>query len=175
MWAEGTFTLILVRETERRSVRNREAFSSFSMSQDCLSLFLFLSPFLHRLSLFLFLSSYINRLSLDFIASLPSPHFVPSLFTVLPRFWVCKIISWNFLISLPLFLCFFLCILIASLYFYLGVCLGLTSYLFYFIYNERLLNRLIFYSWWKAFKRCLALPNNGMYCFFKLSYLSLPP
>ena len=165
------------------SERNREAFCqkqrgvlfflhvpglplSFSVSFSVSS-----SPF----SFFLFLSSYIHRLSLDFIASLPSPHFVPSLFTVLPRFWVCKIISWNFLISLPLFLCFFLCILIASLYFYLGVCLGLTSYLFYFIYNERLLNRLIFYSWWKAFKRCLALPNNGMYCFFKLSYLSLPP
>ena len=39
------------------SERNREAFTSFSMSQDRLSLFLFLSP-------------YIHRLSLDFIASL---------------------------------------------------------------------------------------------------------
>ena len=109
------------------SKRNREAFSSFSMSQDCLSLFLFLSPCLHRLSLFLFLSPYIHRLSLDFIASLPSPHSVPSLFTVLPRFWVCKIVSWNFLISSPLFLCFFLRVLIASLCFYLGVRLGLEE------------------------------------------------
>ena len=107
------------------SERNREAFSSFSVSQDCLSHFIFLSPCLHRLSLFLFLSPYIHRLSLDFIASLPSPHSVPSLFTVLPRFWVCKIVSWNFLISSPLFLYFFLRVLIASLCFYLGVRLGL--------------------------------------------------
>ena len=63
MWAEGTFILILVRETERHFVRNREAFSSFSVSQDRLSLFLFLSSFLHRLPLFLFLSSCIHRLS----------------------------------------------------------------------------------------------------------------
>ena len=144
------------------SERNREAFSSFSVSQDRLSLFLFLSP-------------YIHRLSLNFIASLPSSHFVPSLFIILPRFWVCKIVSWNFLILSSLFLCFFLCILIASLCFYLGVLLGLTVYLFYFIYNEKLLNQLIFYPWWKAFKRCLALPNNVMYRFFKLSYLSQPP
>ena len=109
------------------SERNREAFSSFSMSQDCISLFLFLSSCLHRPFLFLFLSPYIHRLSLDFIASLPSPHSVPSLFTVLPRFWVCKIVSWNFLISSPLFLCFFLRVLIASLCFYLGVRLGLEE------------------------------------------------
>ena len=31
--------------------------------------------------------------------SLPSPHSVPSLFTILPRFWVCKIVLSNFLIS----------------------------------------------------------------------------
>ena len=49
--------------------------------------------------------------------SLPSPHSMPSLFTVLPRFWVCKIVFWNLLISSPLFLCFFLRILIASLCF----------------------------------------------------------
>ena len=109
------------------SERNREAFSSFSMSQDCISLFLFLSSCLHRPFLFLFLSPYIHRLSLDFIASLPSPHSVPSLFTVLPRFWVCKIVSWNFLISSPLFLCFFLRVIIASLCFYLGVRLGLEE------------------------------------------------
>ena len=125
------------------SERNKEAFSSFSMSQDRLSLFLFISSCLHHLPLFLFLSLCIHRLSLDFIASLPSPHFVPSLFTVLPRFGAYKIISWNFLISSPLFLCFFLRVLIASLCFYLGVCLGLTGYFFFnFFYNERLLNRL---------------------------------
>ena len=49
--------------------------------------------------------------------SLASPHSMPSLFTVLPRFWVCKIGFWNFLISSPLFLCFFLRALIASLCF----------------------------------------------------------
>ena len=63
MWAEGTFTLILVREIERRSVRIREVFSSFSMSQDRLSFFLFLSSCLHCLPLFLFLSPCIHRLS----------------------------------------------------------------------------------------------------------------
>ena len=31
--------------------------------------------------------------------SLPSLHSVPSLFTILPRFWVCKIVLSNFLIS----------------------------------------------------------------------------
>ena len=102
------------------SERNRKAFSSFTVSQDRLSLFLFLSPCLHRLSLFLFLSPYIHRLSLDFIAFLPSPHAVP-------RFWVYKIVSWNFLISLPLFQCFFLHVLIVSLCFYLGVRLGLEE------------------------------------------------
>ena len=35
-------------------------------------------------------------------SSLPSPHSVRSLFTVLPRFWVCKIVFWSFLISSPL-------------------------------------------------------------------------
>ena len=137
MWAEGTFTLILVRETERHSVRNREAFSSFFVSQDRLSLFLFLSSFLHRLPLFLFLSPCIHRLSLDFIASLPSPHSVPSQFTVLPRFRACKIVSWNFLISSPLFLYFFFRVLIASLCFYLGVRLGLTGYFFLFFFIMR--------------------------------------
>ena len=32
-------------------------------------------------------------------ASFSVSFFVPSLFTVLPRFWVCKIVFWNFLIS----------------------------------------------------------------------------
>ena len=49
--------------------------------------------------------------------SLPSPHSMPSLFTILPRFWVCKIVFWNFLISSPFLLCFFLRVLIASLCF----------------------------------------------------------
>ena len=40
------------------SERNREAFSSFSMSQDRLSLFLFLSLCLHRLSLDFIVSLY---------------------------------------------------------------------------------------------------------------------
>ena len=117
LWAEGTFTLILVRETERRSL---------------------LSPCPRIASPFF---CFFLRV---FIFSLPSPHSVPSLFIVLPRFWVCKIVSWNFLISSPLILCFFLHVLFASLCFYLGVRLGLTGYLFLFFYNEKLLNWLIF-------------------------------
>ena len=130
LWAEGTFTLILVRETERRSL---------------------LSPCPRIASLFFcfFLRVFIASLFFCFffrvfIFSLPSPHSVPSLFIVLPRFWVCKIVSWNFLISSPLILCFFLHVLFASLCFYLGVRLALTGYLLLFFYNEKLLNRLIF-------------------------------
>ena len=75
LWAEGTFFVLdveidiifllrllsLVKSkwwmNSDLSERNREAISSFSVSQDHLSLFLFLSPYLHSLSL-------------DFIASL---------------------------------------------------------------------------------------------------------
>ena len=47
------------------SERNKEAISFFSVYQDHLSLFLFVSPCLHRFFLFLFLSPCLHSLSLN--------------------------------------------------------------------------------------------------------------
>ena len=106
------------------SERNREAFSSFSVSQDHLSLFMFLSLCLHRLSLFLFLSPCIHRLSPQ------SPLRTFSVYRS-TKVWGLQNRFLNFLISSPLFLCFFLYVLIASLCFYLGVRPGLTGFFFF--------------------------------------------
>ena len=58
------------------SERNREAFSSFSVSQDCLSLFLFLSSCLHRLPLFcFFLCVFIASLLISSpLSPVPTPY-----------------------------------------------------------------------------------------------------
>ena len=130
MWAKGTFTLILVRETERRSVRNKEAFSSFSMSQDRLSLFLFLSSCLHRLSLFLFLSPYIHRLSPQSPLRAFSVHHSAKVLGLQNRFFK----LFDFVASLSLLLS--PCTHRLSLCFYLGVRLGLTGYLFYYFMGK---------------------------------------
>ena len=99
------------------SERNREAFTSFSMSQSPLSFSVSFSVYSSPLSWF-------HRLSPQ------SPLRTFSVYRS-TKVWGLQNRFLNFLISSPLFLCFFLYVLIASLCFYLGVRPGLTGFFFF--------------------------------------------